>query len=77
MLRAIRTLLVAGAALQGEGTQLVSGGDRHWPAAGDARIALRLGGHSTTYEVARRDQAIVERLARSEAMLERKLNRSD
>ncbi|KYF59543.1 hypothetical protein BE08_43635 [Sorangium cellulosum] len=67
ILRAVQTLLIAGAARGGEGVQLLAGGDARWPApaAGEARIRARLRGHSTWYELARQGGLNVERLERS------------
>ncbi|WP_437960540.1 AAA family ATPase [Sorangium sp. So ce119] len=64
ILRAVQTLLIAGAARGGEGMQLLAGGDARWPApdAGEARIRARLRGHSTWYELARQGGHSVERL---------------
>ncbi|WP_433936557.1 AAA family ATPase [Sorangium cellulosum] len=66
ILRAVQTLLIAGAARGGEGMQLLAGGDARWPApaAGEARIRARLRGHSTWYELARQGGRDVERLER-------------
>ncbi|WP_437291184.1 AAA family ATPase [Sorangium sp. So ce406] len=67
ILRAVQTLLIAGAARGGEGMQLLAGGDARWPApdAGEARIRARLRGHSTWYELARQGGRNIERLERS------------
>lgn len=66
ILRAVQTLLIAGAARGGEGVQLLAGGDARWtaPAGGEARIRTRLRGHATWYELARQDGRNVERLER-------------
>ncbi|WP_437626955.1 AAA family ATPase [Sorangium sp. So ce1151] len=66
ILRAVQTLLIAGAAGDGQGVQLLAGGDARWPAsaAGEARIRTRLHGHSTWYELARQGGHNVERLER-------------
>jgi predicted ATPase len=82
ILQAIRTLLVAGAAGNGEGMQLLSRGDLRWPTAGSGRLGLRLAGLSTRYEVARKGPGIVERLVRptpdeNPEVLERRLVHSN
>lgn len=84
ILRAVQTLLIAGAARGGEGMQLLAGGDGRWPApaAGEARIRARLRGHSTWYELARQGGGNVERLERGSdtqgrEAIEWPLNRGD
>lgn len=62
LLRAIETLLIAGAATQGEGLQRLAGGDGRWPADGSAQLSFRLCGHGLQYQLERQDAVMMERL---------------
>jgi hypothetical protein len=62
ILHALETLLVVGAARNGEGLRMLTGVDKRWPATSDARLGLRLDGHRVQYAVVRSRSGMTEKI---------------